>query len=175
MKLIFGLGNPGREYEKTYHNIGFMCVDFLLKNFCENVAEKKEGKAQTYHATLQGQKVVVAKPQTYMNLSGESVLALMTKYKVSPRDVFVFVDDIDQDKGKVRFRDRGSAGTHNGLKSIVGLVGEDFNRIRIGISRNQDMNLADFVLSKIDDQSMKQIEPAIEAGVGILLEKINVK
>ena len=110
-----------------------------------------------------------------MNLSGESVLALMTKYKVSPRDVFVFVDDIDQDKGKVRFRERGSAGTHNGLKSIVGLVGEDFNRIRIGISRNQGMDLADFVLSKIDDQSMKQIEPAIEAGVGILLEKINVK
>lgn len=175
MKLVFGLGNPGREYERTYHNIGFMSVDFLLKNYCENVKQKKEGKVQTFHAFLCGEKVIIAKPETFMNASGESVLALMTKYKVSPRDVFVFVDDIDQDKGKVRFRERGSAGTHNGLRSIVGLVGEDFNRIRIGISKNPDMNLADYVLSKIDDESMKLIEPAIEKGVQILLEKINVK
>lgn len=173
MKLIFGLGNPGREYEKTYHNIGFMSVDFLLENFCENPKEKKEGKAQTFHTFINGEKVVVAKPQTFMNLSGESVLALMTKYKVSPRDVFVFVDDIDQEKGCVRFRERGSAGTHNGLRSIVGLVGEDFNRIRIGISRNKNMDLADYVLSKIDQESMEKIRPAIEKGVDMLLEKIH--
>lgn len=173
MKLIFGLGNPGREYERTYHNIGFMSVDFLLENFCENPKEKKEGKAQTFHTVIGDQKVIVAKPQTFMNLSGESVLALMTKYKVSPRDVFVFVDDIDQEKGSVRFRERGSAGTHNGLRSIVGLVGEDFNRIRIGISRNKNMDLADYVLSKIDAESFEKIQQAIKKGVEMLLERLN--
>ncbi len=175
MKLVVGLGNPGKEYEKTYHNIGFMSVDILLNKLNIDQKEKNEGKAKTVHLSFEGQKIIVAKPQTYMNLSGESVLALMSKYKLTPRDVFVFADDVDLNKGQVRFREKGSGGTHNGLRNIVNHIGQDFNRIKIGISKDENRPLYDYVLSRIDQESMDQIQPAIEKGVDLLLERLNEK
>lgn len=171
MKLIVGLGNPGNEYKNTYHNIGFMTLD-KVKTFFDDLQEKKECQAVVFHTKINGEKVFLAYPQTYMNASGKSVLALKSKYKISNNDIFVLVDDIDLPKGKFRFREKGSAGTHNGLRSIVENIGEDFNRLRIGIGNDKTKDLCDFVLSKIDNESMSQINIAIDDAIKTLLEKL---
>lgn len=173
MKLVVGLGNPDRKYEKTFHNVGFMAVDKLAeklgavftKNMCDGfVAE----------ARVNGEKIFLLKPQTYMNLSGISVDKMMRKFKIIPNEVFVFVDDIDLPLGKIRYRESGSAGTHNGLKSIVNeTASTEFRRIKIGIGRDEKFkDLADFVLSKIPDEKMEIINSEIDEGIEILLKHI---
>lgn len=160
MKLIVGLGNPDKKYEKTYHNVGFLCVDALCVGLGLKFS-KKYGKALVAEGNYNGEKVILAKPQTYMNLSGESVLAIKNKFKLENKDILIVLDDIDLPLGEVRFRENGSAGTHNGLRNIVALVGTDVARIRLGIGRDDNMDLADFVLSKIKEEDYKQIQDAI--------------
>ena len=150
MKLIVGLGNIGKEYADTNHNVGFMVIDRLSEMFGENI--KKTGCDADYaEFNKNGEKIILAKPRTYMNESGRAVKSFMKKYGFEIGDVLVINDDIDLEPGFVRIRKSGSAGTHNGLKSIIRETGSgDFNRVRVGIGAKQEhQDLANFVLSKM--------------------------
>lgn len=146
--LVVGLGNPGKEYEDTFHNCGFMVMDKLSESLGKKLM-KIECSALTCVTQIAGEKVVFAKPLTYMNNSGEAVKSLMKKYEMKTDELIVIYDDIDIPRYSVRVRLSGSAGTHNGMRSIVEKLGrEDFIRVRIGIGRNQ-YNLKDYVLGHI--------------------------
>lgn len=133
MKLIVGLGNPGEEYHLTPHNLGFMVIDHLAGQ-CGVKVRRPEAQALTATAELAGVKVVLAKPQTYMNLSGLAVARLLQNYDLGPADLLIVVDEIELPLGMMRVRPCGSAGGHNGLKSIIGALGtDDFARLRIGV------------------------------------------
>ncbi len=164
MKIIVGLGNPEGKYNNTYHNIGFSVVDLFAKQnnltFSGNKCLASLAKGDGY---------ILAKPNTYMNLSGNSVLELKKYFKVALSDILIVLDDIDMPKGKIRFRLNGSAGTHNGLRDIVNKVGETA-RLRIGIDRNPKMDLADYVLSTIDEQS-KAILAISKENACVLIQK----
>jgi PTH1 family peptidyl-tRNA hydrolase len=135
VKIIVGLGNPGREYSATRHNLGFMVVDEIARRFSSG-QRRNRFKAELIEVFADGQKLVLVKPQTYMNLSGQSVREAAHWYKVAPEDILVVVDDIDLPFGTLRMRSSGGSGGHNGLKSIIAeLGGEDFSRLRIGIGR----------------------------------------
>ena len=167
MIIIVGLGNIGREYENTYHNLGFMVVDNLAKKLSTTFSTEKD-KALVAKSFYNGQSILLAKPTTYMNNSGQSVALLKKRYKDAK--IIVVVDDIDLPAGKLRFREKGSSGTHNGLRSIVSYIGEDFERLRVGTGRDASLDLADFVLSKINDINL--FNNAIEEATKLLLEKI---
>lgn len=159
MKLIVGLGNPGKPYEHTHHNVGFDTIDVLADRLGVTLNQTKfNGIFGTVH-TPKG-KVVLLKPLTYMNLSGESVRPLMDYFDIDLEDLVVIYDDLDLEKGKLRLRQKGSAGGHNGIKSLIQHLGtQDFNRIRVGINRPPaGMKVADYVLSKFskDDQPVMQ-------------------
>lgn len=172
MKLVVGLGNPDKQYQDTYHNIGFMAIDVLADKH-DGFFQKTDCKAKVAEIRIGGEKIILAKPQTYMNLSGESVLAFKSKYKIDAKDIYVFCDDIDLPFGKIRYRETGSAGTHNGLKNIVQNIGQDFKRIRIGIGRDEKFaNLADFVLSKIPSHKLEEMYETIDEAVELLEQKL---
>ncbi len=172
MKLIVGLGNPDKEYEGTYHNIGFWLVDKFSDEYGLDFT-KNECRAKTCSFYLTKEKIILAKPQTYMNLSGQSVLELKQKYKLKNSDIYVLVDDIDLPLGKVRIRHEGSGGTHNGLRNIVSLIGQDFNRIKMGIGRDDRFeNLADFVLSKIPKDKQVVLEQSAQEVIDILHQEL---
>lgn len=150
MKLIVGLGNIGKEYADTNHNAGFMVLDRVAEMLGENI--KKSGCEATYaEFNKNGEKIVLAKPTTYMNESGRAVKSLMKKFGFNIEEVLVINDDIDLEPGFIRIRKNGSAGTHNGLKSIIREIGSgDFNRVRVGIgSKQEHQDLANFVLAKM--------------------------
>jgi len=157
--LIVGLGNPGSEYELTRHNVGFMAIDAIAPS---NSGWKKEKNALTLHCEIDGHKVILAKPQTFMNNSGESVYALMTFYKIPLENLIVIHDDMDIKLGDKREKIGGSSAGHNGIKSIDALVGKEYRRIRIGIGHPRDFNLqtnpADWVLGKFDTEQLKIIK-----------------
>jgi peptidyl-tRNA hydrolase, PTH1 family len=163
MKLIVGLGNPGKEYVANRHNIGFLSLNHFAKVH-RIPLDKKQGKARVGMGVVAGSQVVLAKPQTYMNASGQSVVLLMQKYKISLEDLIVIHDDLDLPLGKIRIRQGSSAGGHNGIKSIIGSLGtQDFVRIRVGISRPQqdgeeECTIVDYVLGDFtrDDESVVQ-------------------
>ena len=143
MKLIVGLGNPGYEYHLTPHNLGFMAID-RLADACGKELSRREAQALTASTELAGERVVLAKPQTYMNLSGLAVARLLQNYELAPRDLLVLVDEIELPLGMLRIRPRGSAGGHNGLKSIIGaLEADDFIRLRMGV--RPDRQVEDYV------------------------------
>lgn len=169
MKLIVGLGNPDGKYKKTYHNLGFMAVDYFAQK--NNVTINKN-KCLAKICILGD--VILAKPQTYMNLSGDAVLQLKKYFKIKNEDILIILDDIDLPKGSIRFRQNGSGGTHNGLKDIVSKVGQT-PRLRIGIGKNDDGDLADYVLSNIDPQSKILIDDAILKAADIIAEFIEGK
>lgn len=158
MKLIVGLGNIGKEYENTNHNAGFITIDKVAE-FYGIKFNNRSCDADWGEQNIGGEKYIFAKPRTYMNNSGVSVKSFIKKFGIKIEDVIVLVDDIDQCAGSIRIRKTGSAGTHNGLKSIISETGsKDFLRIRIGIGKqNEHQDLKDFVLSKIkmtDDQKV---------------------
>ena len=172
MKLIVGLGNPEKKYNNTFHNVGFDVVDKISDEYGLDFT-KNECEAKTCSFFTDKQKIILAKPQTYMNLSGESVIRLKQKYKLQNSDIYVFCDDIDLPLGKVRLRHEGSGGTHNGLKNIVNLIGQDFNRIKIGIGRDEKFrDLADFVLSKIPTEKQQILDQAYNTAIELLLKDI---
>lgn len=161
MYLIVGLGNPTRKYEKTRHNIGFDVMDALAEKYDIEMNQKKE-KAICGTGYMEGQKVLLAKPQTFMNLSGESVRAAADFYKIPPDHIIVIYDDISLDVGHLRIRTKGSAGGHNGIKNIIAHLGtQEFPRIKIGVGgKPPRMDLADYVLSRFPAEERKIMETA---------------
>ena len=181
MYLIVGLGNPEKQYEKTFHNMGYIAVgdtaELLGVKF-----KKKECESLVAEAHINGEKVVLARPLTYMNNSGRAVKQLMAKYKIAPEKLLVIYDDYDLPKGKVRIRASGSAGTHNGMRSIIGETGlTNFARIHIGI-RDEEVNIPiiNYVLSEVrkDDYELfakackKAGEASAEFAKGLDIEKV---
>lgn len=162
--LIVGLGNPGLQYENTRHNAGFLTLDTVARQ--ENTTiQRMKFKGLCGDATLGGQRCLLLKPTTYMNNSGESVVQAMQFYKIPAERMIVIYDDISLAPGKLRIRRKGSAGGHNGIKSIIELTGEDeFLRIKIGVGQkpHKDYNLADWVLSKFTESEMPQMQTAFE-------------
>jgi PTH1 family peptidyl-tRNA hydrolase len=158
MKLIVGLGNPWKEYRETRHNVGFLFVDDLASQM--DAPEWKKWYQWLYTAcTLNNTKCVLLKPETYMNLSGKSVQACASFFKIAPKDIILITDDIDMDFWKVRFRETGSAGGHNGIASIIESIGiSEIKRIKVGIGRHPTMEAADWVLSKFSKEEKEQLE-----------------
>ena len=161
MYLIAGLGNPTREYEKTRHNVGFEAIDILADKAGTTVTEKKH-KALYGKGYIGGQKVILAKPQTYMNLSGESIREIADFYKIEPENIIILCDDINLSEGQLRIRLKGSAGGHNGLKNIICHLGtQEFPRIRIGVGEKpRGMDLADYVLGRFPKEQQAVMEEA---------------
>lgn len=162
MKLIIGLGNPGKTYEQTRHNIGFHVIDHLASKWNAPLTQAKfKGMYSVIHRP-EG-KVVLLKPLTYMNLSGESVSALMDYYDIDIDDIIVIYDDLDLPTGQLRLRQKGSAGGHNGIKSLIQHLGtQNFNRIRIGISRPPaGMKVPDYVLAKFNAEEKPLMQEAV--------------
>ena len=163
MFLIVGLGNPGKQYEHTRHNIGFDVMDAIADKYNISISEKKH-KALCGKGIIEGQKVVLAKPQTFMNLSGESVVELLNYYKLDPEsEMLVIFDDISLAPGGLRIRKKGSAGGHNGIKNIIALTGtQNFMRIKVGVGEKpKGWDLADHVLGHFDGEDRKKVEDAI--------------
>ena len=168
MKLIVGLGNKGREYENTRHNMGFMLVDRYLqyKNITDKFKEKFN--AMYIETTINNEKVIFIKPMTYMNNSGIAVRTFLDFYKLNSEDVLVISDDLDLDLGKFRLRRNGSSGGHNGLKSIISHLGTDnFKRLRIGISNDKD-DVINYVLSKFSKKELNEIDIMFDTLVDVL-------
>ena len=161
MYLIAGLGNPTKEYDKTRHNAGFSVIDVLADRYRIDVSEKKH-KALCGRGVIEGQKVLLLKPQTFMNLSGESIRAAADYYKIAPEEMIVIYDDISLEPGQLRIRLKGSAGGHNGIKNIIANLGtQDFPRIKVGIgAKPPRMDLADYVLSRFGAGEQKLMDEA---------------
>lgn len=164
MKMIIGLGNPGKQYEKTRHNIGFHVIDELADRWGPApVMQTKFNGMYTIIHRPEG-KVMLVKPLTYMNLSGECVRPLMDYYDIAPEDIVVIYDDLDLPPGTIRLRQKGSAGGHNGMKSLIAHLGTDgFNRIRVGIDRPPSgMKVADYVLSSFSKEEQPVMEQMVQ-------------
>ena len=180
MYIIAGLGNPGRKYENTRHNMGFIAVDLLAEKYGIKV-DKIKFKA------LVGEKVLLVKPQTYMNLSGESIREVMSFYKEDIENLIVIYDDIDIPTGTIRLRKKGSAGTHNGMRNIVYLLADDgFPRIRVGIGSDKKVDLINYVTSGVTKGEKELLEGAllkaadaaaaiVEKGIEKAMNEYNVK
>ena len=179
MKLIIGLGNIGKEYENTRHNIGFMFADFFVEKVLkEDLAFKKRGNYYYFETNMSGEKIVIIKPATFMNLSGEAVLSAKKWYKVDNNDIIIVYDDIDLNIGSYRYRESGSAGTHNGMKNILCLLKtEELRRLRIGIENRENKNvpLIDYVLGKFSEDELKVIYGDVFEEVGKQILEISVK
>lgn len=179
MIVLAGLGNMGPQYERTRHNVGFDTIDFLAAQYRVSSFKFKH-KALVTECIIQGQKTLLVKPQTYMNNSGEALREIMDFYKLSPSDFVVIYDDIDLEVGRLRIRPKGSAGTHNGMRSIVThFNSDDFPRIRIGIGKPPEkMDLAAFVLSRFTEEERKLVNSCIEnaslAAVTLLTSSVEV-
>jgi PTH1 family peptidyl-tRNA hydrolase len=175
MVIIAGLGNPTKEYENTRHNIGFMAIDALADKYNIHVMDCKH-KALIGKGIIGGTKVILAKPLTYMNLSGEAIRAIVDYYKVDPTsELIVIYDDISLDVGQLRIRKKGSAGGHNGIKNIIAHLGDDtFLRIKIGVGEKpKGYDLADYVLenfSKEDLEVMRESLEKVDGAVNLMLE-----
>lgn len=163
MYIVVGLGNPTRQYEGTKHNVGFDTIDFLVDEYRVPSSGVKH-KAMYGTGVIAGQKVILAKPLTYMNLSGESVAELVNYYKIDPEEELVVIyDDINLAPGYIRVRKKGSAGGHNGIKNIIAQLGSDkFKRIRVGVGEKpKNWDLADYVLSPFSKEERTQVDEAI--------------
>ena len=163
MKLIVGLGNPDKEYLNTFHNLGFMAVDKTAESLGISFTKTK-CRAMLAETKIGNEKVILAKPLTYMNLSGESIRELLTFYKIDVKDLLVIYDDFDLGKGVLRLRESGSAGTHNGMRNIVKEIStQNFARIRIGFKGEEDSKipLLNLVLSGIKEQDKPLFEKAV--------------
>ena len=162
--IVAGLGNPGLEYENTRHNAGFLTMEELAKQ-CGAKLDQMKFKSDCGEAMLGEVRCLLMKPTTYMNLSGDAIAAAANFYKILPEQVLVIYDDISLPPGKLRLRRKGSAGGHNGIKSIIAQLGtEEFPRIRVGVGAkpNPQYDLADWVLSKFSEEDMKALQPALE-------------
>lgn len=163
MKCIIGLGNPGRKYAKTRHNVGFMVIDELLDRHHWKL-DKKKFNGDYAMEIFEGEKVILLQPQTFMNLSGEAVRPLVDYYNIDLEDILVIYDDLDLGPGKIRLRTKGGHGGHNGMRSLIDHLGtKEFNRIRFGVGRpTTAMAVVDYVLGKFDKTEKEIITESIE-------------
>ena len=175
MFVIVGLGNPGKKYENTRHNAGFIAVDALAEKYGISMTEKKH-KAVCGSGYIEGVKVILVKPETYMNLSGESVRSVLDFYKLDPEeDMLIMYDDISLAPGNLRIRKKGSAGGHNGIKSIIAHAGtQNFMRVKVGVGEKPSgWDLADYVLGHFSDEDnikLKEIMPDIIQAVTLMVQ-----
>lgn len=169
MFLIVGLGNPGKEYEDTRHNIGFKVIDNIAKEY--NIEINRQKFKGTYgEGFINGEKVMLLKPATYMNLSGESVREVLDFYNLDNDEILIIYDDISLELGTLRIREKGSAGGHNGIKSIIAHLGSDiFPRIKVGVGQ-PNVNLVKYVLGKFTKEEMNVLEQSIEASTKATIE-----
>ena len=175
--IIVGLGNPGKKYETTHHNVGFMAIDKIAEHL--GVKFNKKGCQAEYGFTsVNGEMIVLAKPQTFMNLSGQAVKSLMANFKEDSKNVLIIYDDIELPLGALRVRKEGSGGTHNGMKNIVQSIGtEDFSRIRIGLGglKHENQDLKDFVLQRFSKEQLEKLDIVFENVEDKLKEFLKVK
>lgn len=177
MKVIFGLGNPEKKYQDTLHNLGFMVADEVASRLNAPFTLKMPLKGFIATANYSGEKVIIVKPVTYMNLSGECVVAVKNFYKVADEDIIVAYDDLDVDIGSVRFRASGSPGTHNGMRNISLLTGSNaFPRIRVGTRRENDkIPIIDYVLSRIPPEKKEVYSFAVSRAADCVLDFVSGK
>lgn len=181
MRLIVGLGNPGREYAQTRHNVGFMVLDQLVRELGGAFCEASKWEALTAEATVAGEKIIFMQPTTYVNLSGNAVVKFAGYYKLEPKDIWVVSDDLDLPLGRIRIRQGGGSGGHNGLKSIIEKLGsEDFYRIRLGIQQftgdpkstdaiRTEPEASVFVLQPFEKREEVLVQHAIEEATNLIL------
>lgn len=168
MKLIVGLGNPGKEYENTRHNVGFVTIDNILKAFDLKCGKEKFG-GLFYETSLNNEKVIFLKPQKYINLSGQVIKKYIDFFKIDLSDLFVIHDDLDMDTGTFKLREKGGSGGHNGLKDIeLQLKTNEYKRMKIGISNNKQIDTKDYVLGKFSKEEQKKIYETILLGPNII-------
>ena len=174
MKVVIGLGNPGKKYEKTRHNIGFIAVDSLRKKL--NVSDEREKfQALVSEKNIDGEKVIFFKPQTFMNLSGNSVIEIVNFYKLDPKkDIIVIYDDMDLSFGDNRIREKGSSGGHNGIKSIISHIGEEFIRIKCGIGA-KEKDAVEHVLGEFNQTEQKDLDEILEKINNCVIEMLSVQ
>ncbi len=173
MKLIVGLGNPGRTYSKTRHNTGFLVIDKLCEYYGVNLSEKKF-KNNYVKFKVKNQDVIFTQPQTFMNLSGEAVSQLANYFKVETSDILVISDDLDLPVGKVRFRKNGNDGGQRGVRNIIErLSSKEFNRCRIGIGNDKLIPTADYVLGKVEKENLELYEQSLNHATKGIIEWIN--
>ena len=174
MKVVIGLGNPGKKYEKTRHNIGFIAVDNLRKK--RNISDEREKfQALVSEKNIDGEKVIFLKPQTFMNLSGNSVIEIVNFYKLDPKkDIIVIYDDMDLSFGDIRIREKGSSGGHNGIKSIISHIGEEFIRIKCGIGA-KEKDAVEHVLGEFNQTEQKDLEEILEKIYNCVIEMLSVQ
>lgn len=176
MKIIFGLGNPGKEYAKSRHNTGFMAIDALATKLGAEWKQDPKFKSEIASARRGNEQMFLVKPQTMMNLSGEAVVAVSNFYKADSDEITIIYDDLDLPLGEIRERDKGSAGTHNGMKSVIQLMGtEDIKRFRIGIESRgttspAEQDTTSYVLSNFSKEEKVKIDEAIQKLVDILVK-----
>lgn len=173
MKLIVGLGNPGTKYENTRHNAGFMVIDALSKKLGFEL-DKSKCKAIYAIYNHKGEKIIFAKPQTFMNLSGEAVSSLMHFYNITADDLIVIHDDLDLPVGKLRMRMKGSCGGQNGMRNIIGLLGtSDIKRIRLGISNDKQIDTIDYVLGKFSKEDAKLFNEVVDKAAEAIIYSLD--
>lgn len=173
--MLVGLGNPGREYEKTRHNVGFRASDLVARALGVKI-DRLKFQALTRQADYKGHRILLVQPQTYMNLSGAAVSALASYYKIPPARILVMFDDISLPLGRIRLRAEGSAGGHNGVKSIIQSLGSDqFPRVKIGVGAPQkgEEDLKDFVLDTVDSDAYEGIKRAPEAALTLIFQGVD--
>ncbi len=160
MKLLIGLGNPGPKYRLNRHNFGFLALDHIASKLDAQFSNKSTFNAEVAFASFQGHKIALLKPQTYMNLSGESVAKFINYYKISSENIFVIYDDIDIPLGVIKHKIGGGSAGHNGIKSIDAHIGNTYHKIRLGVGRpeNQNIEVADYVLSNFSDTEIEGVE-----------------
>lgn len=173
MKLIVGLGNPGKDYEKTRHNIGFIVLD-KLKDKLGVHDEKNKFRGLISETNINGEKILFLKPQTYMNLSGESITEVISFYKVNPsEDMLIIYDDMDMELGRLRIREKGSSGGHNGVKSIIKYFGQDFLRLKCGIGAVKSREgVINHVIGKFDVTEQEEVKLMTDRAVDCVYELI---
>ena len=174
MYIVAGLGNPGKQYDMTRHNIGFHTIDYIAEKYGAKL-NKLKFKAVYGETVIGGEKVYLVKPQTFMNLSGDSIIEMAKFYKVSSENIIIINDDISLDTGRIRVRGKGSAGGHNGLKSIIYRLGSDkFPRVKMGVGapKHEDYDLADFVLGRFTKDEIPVMEEAIKKAETAVFEII---
>jgi len=174
MKVVIGLGNPGKKYEKTRHNIGFIAIDNLRKKM--NISDEREKfQALVSEKNIDGEKVIFLKPQTFMNLSGNSVIEIVNFYKLDPKkDIIVIYDDMDLSFGDIRIREKGSSGGHNGIKSIISHIGEEFIRIKCGIGA-KEKDAVEHVLGEFNQTEQKDLDEILEKINNCVIEMLFVQ
>lgn len=167
MKLIVGLGNKGKEYQNTRHNIGFVVADRLSEHYEFVWRKSLKFNAEIADGLIGGNKFLLAKPMTYMNLSGESVQALCAYYRIKPQDIVVVHDDIDLEVGRVKYKFAGGSGGHNGLNSLDRALGKNYHRIRIGVGRpTMPLDVSDYVLGVFSKNEYEIVSNAVEIVIG---------